>query len=83
MIVVRVELHSAITGKVTEIAKMRISNDGTGNGPRGNYDVATLRKGDSDHSAPLRAGRVEGHARLSYHVWKLVARALAAVGFSG
>ena len=28
MLVVRIELHSAVTGKVTEIGRMTITNDG-------------------------------------------------------
>jgi hypothetical protein len=34
MIVVRVELHSAITREVTELARMEIANDGPGVGSR-------------------------------------------------
>jgi hypothetical protein len=30
MLVVRVELHSAVTGKVTELGRMIVANDGTG-----------------------------------------------------
>lgn len=86
MIVVKVELHSAITGRVSELGRMLIGNDGTGAGKRGNYDVRVLRKRmDNVHEEPFeqwyrapvtRAGRVEDYPRQSYNVWRLVARAL-------
>lgn len=86
MIVVRVELHSAVTGQVTEIGKMIISNDGTSNDPDvGSYDVRLGRRGDTDimkvYHHPQREGRVVGHQRLKKPVWALVSRALASVGF--
>lgn len=41
MIIVRVELHSAITGRVTELARMGIINDGTSEiNAKGNYTTA-------------------------------------------
>jgi hypothetical protein len=44
MIVVKVELWSAVTGLTTELARMVIANDGTEADPKyGNYEVATLR----------------------------------------
>lgn len=84
MIVVRVELHSAITGKATELARMHIANLG-GDAQRGNYDVRTLRGRDHaalDRTIVQRRGKVLGHARLALHVWHLVARALIAVGYA-
>lgn len=84
MIIVRVELHSAIDGQVTEIARMAIDNIG-GTATRGNYRVRTLRGRSAASLARFkvqREGRVHGHARLALHVWWLVAKALAAVGYS-
>jgi len=86
MLVVRIELHSAITGKVTEIGRMIVSNDGKTLDPKvGNYDVRLARRGVEDNARilakPQRHGRVEGHARLSLPVWSLVAKALSAIGF--
>lgn len=91
MIVVKVELHSAITGKVTEIGRMLLGNDGTAPDiARGNYDARVLRRRESTldeallddpfaqwQDAPTtRTGRVESFPRLSYNVWRLVIRAL-------
>lgn len=81
-----VSLLSAITGRETELARMQICNDGTGTGLVGNYDCATLRGRSGvqlDRGVIQRKGRVEGHRRLDLHVWHLVARALAAMGYSG
>lgn len=85
MIVVRIELHSAVTGKVEEIGQMVISNDGTSANPkRGNYDVRLGRRGVTDTrqivNAPQRRARVELFPRASFSVWVLVARALKNLG---
>lgn len=83
MIVVRVELHSAITGHVSEIARAHISNTG-GTAARGDYQVTTLRGRSTDQlnrHVPQRRGKVTDHARLTLHVWHLVAKALSAVGY--
>ncbi len=74
MIVVKVELHSANTGKVTEIGRMNISNDGTGSRTRGHYDVVMMRRKTTN--TVQRRGRVQDYPRLSYTVWELVKRAL-------
>lgn len=81
MIVVRVELHSAVTGEITEIGTAIISNDGTGTNDRGNYDVKVARKQSAGNLRymfhyPRRTGRVENYPRLKYCVWRLVIRAL-------
>jgi len=83
MIVVRVELHSAVTGKVTELARMLVANTGTGTAARGNYRARTLRgrsRTDLDRGTVQREGLIEGHPRR-LHVWRLVARALARLGY--
>lgn len=86
MLVVKVELHSAITQKITEIGRMVIWNDGTAeSAKRGNYDARVLRKPRQDSPyerlpmtrAPYtREGRVEDYPRLPYPIWRLVSRAL-------
>lgn len=85
MIIVRVELHSAINGQVTEIARAIIVNKGgTADGKLGSYDVGTFRgrsKQALDGLQIQRRGKVENHPRLSQHVWHLVAKALAAMGY--
>lgn len=86
MIVVRVELHSAITGEKTELARMLIDNIG-GTAQLGNYRARTLRGRSEDaldHAmvAPAqREGKVLGHPRLREHVWNLVAKSLKSMGY--
>lgn len=82
MIVVKVELWGAQTGKVRELFRMTLSNDGTqGDGNKGNYDVALYRKGIRivRPGSVLRRGRVENFPRKSYHTGRLVLRALKSV----
>jgi hypothetical protein len=78
MIVVRVELWPASGAKPSPLACVVITNDGTGTASRGSYDARVLRKGSSDLSKPIRTGRVENYPRASYHVLRLVLRALRA-----
>jgi hypothetical protein len=83
MIVVRVELHSAVDGSVRELARLHISNAG-GTETLGDYDVQTLRgrsTADLDRRMVQRRGRVCRHQRLALHVWHLVAKALGAMGY--
>lgn len=78
MILVKVELHSARTGKVTEIGRMEISNDGTSRHPAvGNYRVERYRRGST--SRVLKRGAVLGHRRKSQTIWKLLQKAIASV----
>lgn len=86
MLVVRVELHSAITGQVTELSKVVICNDGTSHDVRyGNYYGYVIRKGGklNNKKAILkgRRGEVKGHARLREPVWSLVAKVLKSLGY--
>lgn len=89
MIVVRVELHSAVTGKVSEIARAIIYNDGTGTSKRGNYTTFMapgVLKGDTMnpiriHMRKRRESKVLNYPRASKHVWNLVARCLSAMGY--
>lgn len=87
MIVVKIELHSAITGQIEEIGRMYIANDGTGGmAARGNYDVRVMRQGATEEyeswasvtERAQRRARVENYPRLSLSVWELVRRALDA-----
>lgn len=79
MIVVKGELHSAITGNVTELGRAIIANTG-GTLDRGDYTTKVARKGCTDNRTlwekPLREGEVTNYPRLSYSVWRLVIRAL-------
>lgn len=94
MIVVRVELWSAVTGQKRELARMVVDNIGTNDtGSICDYRVRTIRGRDEQTlqdgmvrtlkgtAKPTREGKVTGHARLSLHVWHLVAKALANIGY--
>lgn len=83
MIIVRVELHSAITGQVTELARAHISNIGGTNESR-DYECVTLRgrsKATLDRHVPQRTGKVLAYPSLREHVWNLVAKALTGMGY--
>lgn len=85
MIVVKVELHSAVTGRISELARMHIANVG-GTSTKGDYHCETLRgrsKADLDKRVQQRVGNVMNYPRLSIHVWHLVARALVGMGYAG
>jgi hypothetical protein len=91
MLVIRVELHSAITGVTSEIARMIIANDGTGTTKRGNYWGRTAKgviKWDKMIPAAIMHdvrkmdhAEVKGYPRASKHVWNLVSRMLSAMGY--
>lgn len=89
MIVVKVELHSAVTGKVEELARMLIANKGDSTSPsKGNYKCLTLRGRSKEaldkatvNGTVTRRGEVMQHARLSLHVWHLVAKALKSMNY--
>ena len=90
MIVVKVELHSAVTGKITEIARMWIANDGSNlSNNRGNYWAKTLRgrgfsalsKHKLNNYRANRTGFVNNYPRSRMHVWTLVSRCLNAMEY--
>ena len=85
MIVIRVELHSAITGRVTELARAEICNTGEQRSPNiGTYSTRTLRgrsKEQLDKGTAQRTGLVRDWPRSQLHVWNLVAAALKAMGY--
>ena len=84
MIVVRVELWSAVSGEKSELARMWIDNVG-GTQSLGDYRVRTLRgrKASDFVGTPKvqREGQVNRHPRLKQHVWNLVAKALGAMEY--
>lgn len=85
MIVVRVELHSAITGKVTELARMAICNDGSGSARVGNYTGESFVGRDKDaldRRTVSKRGSVRNWRRLDFHVWNLVRRMLEDMGYT-
>lgn len=84
MIIVRVELHSAITNQITELARMCIANNGTGDAKTSNYDGVTFRgrnKETLDKQSIVHKGEVKGYNRQQLHVWNLVAQMLRAMNY--
>lgn len=79
MILVKVELHSAQTGKVTEIGRLQIANDRSGSKERGNYLVWIFRRGSK--ARVQRQAQLLDFPRLSAPIWKLLRRALEAAGY--
>jgi hypothetical protein len=84
MLVIRVELHSAISGEISEIARMRLYNDGDGTRTRGNY-VGEVFRGRNfealDKTTVHRRGEIKNWPRLDRHVWNLVAAMLESMGY--
>lgn len=83
MLVIRIELHSAITKKITVIGEMIVHNVG-GTASKGNYEVCVGRKNHVGNlkkifHEPLRRGKVQNHPRKSQNVWRLVTKALLSV----
>ena len=72
MLIIKIELHSAVTGKVTTIAAGKIVNTGTGTPTRGNYRI-DLRDAAG---RPWKTGTVEGFPRKRLLAWDLLYRAL-------
>lgn len=93
MIVVKIELHSAITRQMTEIARAVIYNDGTGTDNRGNYGAFSCRGRSKEalhnhmsnvlgqEATGVHEGQVKNHDRNGLHVLHLVAKALTAMGY--
>lgn len=85
MLVTRVELYSAITGEISEIARMRLYNDGDGSRTRGNY-VGEVFRGRSfealDKVKIHKRGEIKNWPRLERHVWNLVAAMLNKMNYS-
>lgn len=80
MIVIKVELHSAITGKITELGKMHIANDGTSKDPNvGHYIGGVFRKGSTNQI--IRRSSVQGHRRKDKVIWNLIAKMLINMGY--
>ena len=83
MIIVKVELYSAITKRVTLLGSAIISNRGTSlDGKYADYDIAVGRKLDAKdlqkvYAKPLRRGHVMGHPRRAHNIWRLVLKSLA------
>ena len=72
MLIVRIELHSAVTGQITTIATGEIVNTGTGSSTQGNYRVE-LRDAAGRQWKP---GHSEGFPRKRLLARDLLYRAL-------
>jgi len=72
MLVIRIELHSALTGQITTIATGEIINTGTGSPSRGNYRIV-LRDAAGRR---WKKGHIEGFPRKRLLAWDLLYRAL-------
>lgn len=86
MIIVSVQLLSAVDGRHDELARMEICNMGTGTETMGNYSAETLRgrsAKDFARRTRQRIAYVTGHPRQREHVWNLVAKALRNLRYGG
>jgi hypothetical protein len=72
MLVIKIELHSAVTGRITTIATGTIANTGTGTRTSGDYRIelrdAAGRK--------WKSGSIAGFPRKRLLAWDLLYRAL-------
>jgi hypothetical protein len=83
--IIRVELHSAITGQVTKIEWARIATNIGRTETLGNYATETLRvpcAEDLNKGIGQRSSFIEKHPQAQ-HVWHLVTKALKAMGYGG
>lgn len=85
MIVVRVELWSAVDCSKTELARMSLDNVACSpNMQLGDYRARTYRGRSADaldRFEVQREGKVLQHRRLAEHVWNLVAKGLVSMGY--
>jgi len=88
MIIVRVELHSAISGKVRELARMKIFNEGNTtreNKEKGTYVGTSFLGRDTralDRETKAKSAIVKNWSRSQYHVWNLVSIMLRDMGYT-
>ncbi len=85
MIVIKVELWSAITGSKIELARMHISNTGESAGRRRHYTGETFIGRDSEALSRGRVskrGEVRDYPAPALHIWNLVTRMLTSMGYT-
>ena len=75
MLVVKIELHSAITDEIKTIATGKIINTGAGTASRGSYRVDLK----DARGRPWKAGTVAGFPRTRLLAWDLLACALYSI----
>lgn len=84
MIIVRVELHSAITKQVTELARIKIANDESGNYSSRNYKAVSYRGRNAkalDKETVQKYTELKDWKSNQYHVWNLVRAILTGLGY--
>ncbi|QIG76878.1 hypothetical protein EVC30_049 [Rhizobium phage RHph_Y1_11] len=82
MIIVTIELKSAITKKTTKLGELRIANDGTSTDDKVmHYDGKIMTK--PTFMKVTREGKVMGHRRHDLTIWHLVAKMLRNMGYLG
>lgn len=95
MLVVKVELHSAINGLTSEIARFVVYNDSTGDRDRGNYVSIDLNDHPNDMSVreatrraimcepgyAKRRSSFKGYERAEPDVLHLISIALQSMGY--
>ena len=80
VIVIRVELWSARTGRKTTLGLMKMSNYGCNEtGEVCDYHGEVMRRPKFERVT--REGHVEGHRRNTYTVWTLLRRMLEDMGY--
>lgn len=85
MIIIKVELHSAVTNQITELARMKICNDGKSDNPNFGYYYAQSFRGRSteqlNKETVAKTTRIEHWPRHRLHIWNLVCKALRQMGY--
>lgn len=85
MIIVRVELHSARTRTITELARIKIWNDETGNTKLRNYQAVSYRgrsKAQLDKNTVMKFGELKNWPSERFHIWNLVRQILINLGYT-
>lgn len=80
MIKITVELHSAISGKITKLGEMDIYNTGEKAGHINDYAGRVLRK--PDYKIITRTGMVVNHDKINKTIWHLIAKMLKNMGYT-
>jgi len=75
MLVIRIELHSANTGRVTTLATGKITNTGTGTPAQGNYRF----KLNDANGREWQVGTINRFPRKRLLAWDLLYRCLKSV----
>lgn len=85
MLIITIDLYSAVTGKRKNLGTLMIANDGTGTNSRGNYYAHAFRAGtelkELRNKKPIRKSKILNYPRLTAPVWSLIAEALKGMGY--